>query len=89
MKNKPIILLVFLFTFLSFNIQTTEAQKNISNLKTVQELSLLQKIERWYNKNMTYSAICALMTIESSFIPFPSEIIVPRLLISLANQIVI
>jgi membrane protein DedA with SNARE-associated domain len=40
-------------------------------------LSLVQKIESWYARNMNYASITALMTVESSFIPFPSEIVIP------------
>lgn len=35
------------------------------------------KVVRWYDTNMNYVAVGALMTIESSFVPFPSEIVIP------------
>ena len=42
-----------------------------------QGLSLLAKVENWYSNNMNYGSIIILMTIESSFIPFPSEVVIP------------
>ena len=35
------------------------------------------KVVQWYGHNVTYTAVGALMTLESSFIPFPSEIVIP------------
>ena len=35
------------------------------------------KLVRWYDTNMNYAAVGTLMTIESSFVPFPSEIVIP------------
>ena len=32
---------------------------------------------RWYDANMNYGAVAALMTVESSFVPFPSEVVIP------------
>lgn len=39
--------------------------------------SILSYVEDWYSANMNYGTITALMTIESSFIPFPSEVVIP------------
>jgi len=39
--------------------------------------SWITKVSDWYSANMNYGSITALMTIESSFIPFPSEIVIP------------
>ena len=42
-----------------------------------QDASLVGRVEAWYAANMNYATITTLMTVESSFIPFPSEVVVP------------
>lgn len=40
-------------------------------------MSLVETVTSWYAAHMNYASITALMTIESSFIPFPSEVVIP------------
>ena len=40
-------------------------------------MSLIEQITAWYSAHMNYASITALMTVESSFIPFPSEVVIP------------
>lgn len=39
--------------------------------------SWITVVTDWYAEHMNYGSIVALMTIESSFIPFPSEVVIP------------
>lgn len=49
----------------------------IDNDSTIVEKNYVDMVANWYNQNMNYGTITTLMAVESSFIPFPSEVVVP------------
>ena len=73
MKRFIILLVLSVATILNTNAQSI----NDTTAIAPQEESMLMKVENWYANNMNYLSITLLMAVESSFIPFPSEIVIP------------
>lgn len=82
MKNfKYIIVALVSFVLISnsfVNAQTTsktEQNKQVEN-KAKKE-NTVTRVVSWYMNNINYGTITLLMAVESSFIPFPSEVVIP------------
>ena len=72
MNKKNIILsLFFIFSVSSF----TYAESSSDTV--VAKPSIVQRVADWYEDHMNYYTITLLMAVESSFIPFPSEVVIP------------
>jgi len=75
-KITGLILLICLCIGVSIFAQPAFAQPT-NKTEVSEKQSLVEKVTSWYMDHMNYGTVTLLMTIESSFIPFPSEVVVP------------
>ena len=69
--------LIYLSVFLILFFSVTVHASNENSGAIPEKKSVIEKVASWYMDHMNYGTITLLMTVESSFIPFPSEVIVP------------
>ena len=70
-------LLTIICTIFIANCTIVRANSTDSIISNNNDKSYVDVIADWYDQNMNYGTITALMAVESSFIPFPSEVVVP------------
>ena len=72
MKRSISIFVLLTLFFIAPARATSNASDSIPEKK-----SIVENVVSWYMDHMNYGTITLLMTVESSFIPFPSEVVVP------------
>lgn len=69
LKKTVLFTIMAVFVSFCFGQEVKEGPQN--------EKNMVEKVTAWYMDNINYGTITLLMAVESSFIPFPSEVVVP------------
>lgn len=85
MKKKIFLTIITVFCLTTLAKAQTNDTSFLSAQEVEQEITSadthyhgwVAKVVQWYGHNVSYTAVGALMTVESSFVPFPSEIVIP------------
>lgn len=83
MMKKVLLLLLVSVAFLG--VARAQEVSIAEQVRSEDTAGFVAQALKWYDANMNYTAVGALMTVESSFIPFPSEVIIPPAVYVAAN----
>lgn len=70
---------ISLITVLSlpFNLSAQDNNSDITTNNEPKNENVVTNVVSWYMDNINYGTITLLMAVESSFVPFPSEVVIP------------
>ena len=75
MKTTKLLVIALLLTLSVGSIKAQGVAEAVRGDTT--STGFVANVLHWYDSNMNYMAVAGLMTLESSFIPFPSEVVIP------------
>ncbi len=76
-RKSCLCVLILAFCALPVFAQQTTSSTTQSATQNEESKSWVSSVTDWYMDNMNYGTVTLLMVVESSFIPFPSEVVVP------------
>ena len=82
---KRIFILLAFAILVSTPLATAQTAVGVAEAVDTTKSGWVSDVLHWYDAHMNYYAVAGLMTLESSFVPFPSEVVIPPAVYVAAN----